>query len=52
MIRALLVTAGLVMVATQQTPFDLAGLHVSSSSLVELSLCVLVMIGVLASTGD
>lgn len=52
MIRAFLVTGGLVMVATQQTPFDLVGMHVSSNPLVELSLCALVVTGMLASFSD
>lgn len=48
MTRAILVLGGLVMVATQKTPFDLTGVHVGSQ-LTELTLCAVVMIGVLSS---
>lgn len=52
MIRALLVVAGLLMVATGQTPFDLTGLHFSDNSFHELAVCVLVLIAAVVATHD
>ncbi|TWT36377.1 hypothetical protein KOR34_12820 [Posidoniimonas corsicana] len=49
MLKATVVAAGLLMAATQKTPFDLMDVHISSTPLVELSICVLVLIAVLAS---
>lgn len=49
MLKAAAVVAGLLMVATQQTLFDLTGVHVSPNRLVEMAVCVLPLVLILAS---
>ncbi|TWT67603.1 hypothetical protein Pla123a_41590 [Posidoniimonas polymericola] len=49
MLKATAVVAGLLMVATQKTLFDATGVHISTNPLVELTVCVLPLVLILAS---
>ena len=44
MIRAILVFAGLLVVSTGVTPFDMVGHHITDDAMIELGLTVLVLI--------
>lgn len=52
MLRALLVIAGLLIVSTGRTPFDLIGAHVSPDPVVEMALCAVLFVAALFVTSD
>ena len=49
MLKAVVVVTGLLIVVTRTTPFDLVGVHVSTSPLLELTISVLVLLPMLVA---